>query len=69
MTKYLFLEGRIAKFRLFCLSCNIARILRYVKGGLARDREFYLVHRWKIVPKKAARHTLLTTHRKPYPNF
>ena len=57
MTKYLFLVGRIAEFRRSCLSCNIAGILRHVKGGLARDREFYPCTWWKICAKKAARHT------------
>ena len=40
MTKYLFLAGRIAEFRLSCLSCNIPRILRHVTGGLTRDGDF-----------------------------
>ncbi len=61
MTKYLFLVGRIAEFRPSCLSCNIARILRHVKGGLARDREFHPCTWWKICAKKAARHTFPTT--------
>ena len=58
MTKYRFL-GRIAEFRLSCLNCNIARILRHVKGGLARDREFSPCTWWKICAKKAVRHTLI----------
>ena len=69
MTKYLFLVGRIAEFRPSCLSCNIVRILRHVKGGLTRDREFHPCTWWKICAKKAARHTWSTTPRKLYPNF
>ena len=69
MTKYRFLVGRIAEFRLSCLNCNIARFLRHVKGGLARNREFYPCTWWKICAKKAARHTWSTTLRKLYPSF
>ena len=41
MIKYSVLWAGTAIFWLSCLSCNIARIFRHVKGGLVRDRKIY----------------------------
>lgn len=42
MTKYRFLVGRIAEFRLTCLNCNIAQNFTPCQGrSRKRDREFY----------------------------
>ena len=41
MIKYSVLWSGTTIFRLSCLSYNIARIFRHVKGGLVRDRKIY----------------------------